>query len=123
MEYRTTFASDGKNGRFKTVAYLGLLILGVAFGYSWGMQNTLGVPKINVSTPVNLDGMEALRDAAEQARGRGDVAAASWYDTAMASHRQSLLAAVTARLRRDQFGSAAAASESRGSSAGLATTR
>jgi hypothetical protein len=122
MEYRTTFVPDERNGRFKTTAYLGLLTLGVAFGYSWGMQNTLGVPKTNVSTPINLEGMEALRDAAEHARSRGDTAAASWYDSAMASHRQSLLAAVTARLRRDQFGTAAAA-ETQGSSAGVATTR
>jgi hypothetical protein len=123
MEYRTKLVHDEKNGRFKTVAYLGLLTLGVAFGYSWGMQNTLGVPKTNVSTPIDLEGMEALRDAAEQARSRGDAATASWYDSAMASHRQSLLAAVTTRLQRDQFGSATAAAAARGNSAGVAAVR
>jgi hypothetical protein len=106
MEYRTTLVCDEKNGRFKTAAYTGLVLLGVAFGYSWGMQNTLGVGDPSMANPVNLEGLESLRAAADQARAKGDESGAKWYESAMASHREHLLTMMTARQMRTSARSA-----------------
>ena len=92
MEYAKMWVEDERNGCQKTLAYIGLVVLGVAFGFSMGSQRSMdqGPPPMYPSSTLQSFGV--LTEAADEARNRGETKTASELDAAAAAHRSRLLA-------------------------------
>src|SRR5436305_4983399 len=82
---------DEENGRYKVLAYMGLLVLGVAFGYAIGAQNDKGPTVKQIYEPGGVQTYSLLTEAAEQARSAGDDKAATWLESQASAQRTRLL--------------------------------
>lgn len=90
MEYAKMWVEDERNGCHKTLAYMGLVVLGVAFGFSMGSQRTLDQAPPNMYPSATLQSFGVLTEAAEEARTHGELKVASELDSAAAAHRSRL---------------------------------
>lgn len=86
---------DEENGRYKVLAYIGLVVLGIAFGYAIGAQRDGGPSVKQVFAPGGVQTYSMLTEAAEQARSDGDEKAATWFESAASAQRTRLLAWAT----------------------------
>jgi hypothetical protein len=82
---------DEENGRYKVLAYIGLVVLGIAFGYAIGAQNDKGPTIEQIYEPGGVQAYSLLTDAAEQARSAGDDKAATWLESQASAQRTRLL--------------------------------
>jgi hypothetical protein len=84
---------DEENGRYKVLAYIGLVVLGIAFGYAIGAKQDDDGPRVKqMYAPGGVQTYGLLTEAAEQARTEGDETAAKWYESAASAQRTRLLA-------------------------------
>jgi hypothetical protein len=83
---------DEENGRFKVLAYTGLVLMGIAFGYAIGMQRDALPAVQQTAAPGGVQAYGLLTEAAEQARTEGDDKAAKWFESAASAQRTRLLA-------------------------------
>jgi len=86
------WANDEENGRYKVLAYIGLVVLGIAFGYAIGTKRDDGPTVKQMFAPDGVQTYGLLTEAAEQARSEGDEEAAKWYESAVSAQRTRLLA-------------------------------
>jgi hypothetical protein len=96
MEYAKMWVEDERNGCYKTLAYIGLVVLGVAFGFSMGSQRTTEAGPATMYPPSALQSFGVLTEAADTARSQGDTKIAADLDKAAATHRTRMLAWVMA---------------------------
>ena len=93
--------TDEDSGRYKAVAYIGLVALATAFGYSMGMKNgATGLGEQTMQAPTGLQVFGTLARAADEARDLGDEQAASRFESA-ASFQRTRLMAWTMRVQED----------------------
>jgi len=82
---------DEENGRHKLLAYMGLVALGVAFGYAIGAKNDQAPTIKQMYEPGGVQTYSLLTAAAEQARSAGDDKAATWLESQASAQRTRLL--------------------------------
>ena len=86
------WVEDERNGSYKTLAYIGVVVLGVAFGFSMGSQSMMSPSPKSMYPPAALESFGVLTDAADDARAHGETGMASDLAAAAAQHRTRLLA-------------------------------
>ena len=86
------WVEDERKSSYKTLAYMGLVVLGVAFGFSMGSQRMMDRPLPTMYPPAALESFGVLTEAADDARAKGEAGTASELDAAAATHRTRLMA-------------------------------
>ena len=82
---------DEEDGRYKLLAYVGLVVMGIAFGYAIGAQKDNAPMMRQMFEPGGMQTYSMLTEAAEQARSEGDDKAATWLDSQASAQRTRLL--------------------------------
>jgi hypothetical protein len=85
------WAYDEENGRHKVLAYIGLVVLGIAFGYAIGAQTDKGPTVKQILDPGGVQTYSLLTHATEQARSEGDDKSATWLESQASAQRTRLL--------------------------------
>ena len=82
-----------EHGRYKALAYFGLVVLSTAFGYAVGADRAESTsPVKTMYSPTGLQTFGMLTEAAEAARQEGDAKAAVHLEEAASAQRTRLLA-------------------------------
>lgn len=86
------WVDDERKGSYKALAYMGLVVLGAAFGFSVGSQRMMDRSMPTMYPPAALESYGVLTEAADEARASGEISMATELDAAAATHRSRLLA-------------------------------
>ena len=85
--------TDEEDKRCKALAYIGLVLLATAFGYSLGTKGaTTEVGTRTIESPTSLHAFGMMTRAADAARESGDEQAASRFESAASLQRTRVMA-------------------------------